>query len=231
MPSTYIGPIFNDNGKSYADNLFAGEGMGDNAGNIALDIATPFTFKGINNIINAAGEKLFTNLSTPKNINFIRNIGNVPTVEENGMIWLSPSDRALTNMTWPTSFRTHRHYKSRPGANYLVINPKSLEGERFLSIDPMDTFIHNRQVPAKEVTFISGDPEARAVANSRGFNVMSSDEIDRLYQPIGDMIKENEEGFTHGAFQNGRFNINKFDPFRSLESRAYDDAVNNFIQT
>ena len=46
QPSTYIGPIFNDNGKSYTDNLISGEGTGDLAGNTAIDLLTPFAVGG-----------------------------------------------------------------------------------------------------------------------------------------------------------------------------------------
>lgn len=45
-PSTYIGPIFNNNGKSYAENVMSGEGTGDIAGNVAIDILTPFAIGG-----------------------------------------------------------------------------------------------------------------------------------------------------------------------------------------
>lgn len=45
-PSTYIGPVFNNNGKSYAENVMSGEGTGDVAGNVAIDILTPFTIGG-----------------------------------------------------------------------------------------------------------------------------------------------------------------------------------------
>ena len=48
MPSTYIGPVFNNNGKSYLDNVISGEGTGNTAGNLAIDIFTPFGIKGIN---------------------------------------------------------------------------------------------------------------------------------------------------------------------------------------
>lgn len=48
MPSTYVGPIFNNNGKSYLDNVMSGEGTGNTAGNLAIDLFTPFGIKGIN---------------------------------------------------------------------------------------------------------------------------------------------------------------------------------------
>lgn len=50
-PSTYIGPIFNNNGKSYLDNVMSGEGTGDTAGNLAIDLATPLSMNKISKIV------------------------------------------------------------------------------------------------------------------------------------------------------------------------------------
>lgn len=57
-PSTYIGPIFNNNGKSYTENVMSGEGTGDVAGNVAIDILTPFAIGGITKGIQA-GNRLY----------------------------------------------------------------------------------------------------------------------------------------------------------------------------
>lgn len=48
MPSTYVGPVFNNNGKSYLDNVISGESIGNTAGNLAIDLAIPFGFKLFN---------------------------------------------------------------------------------------------------------------------------------------------------------------------------------------
>ena len=45
LPSTYIGPLLNNNGKSYTDNLLSGEGAGNWEGNLAIDLITPFAIK------------------------------------------------------------------------------------------------------------------------------------------------------------------------------------------
>ena len=50
LPSTYIGPLFNNNGKSYTDNLISGEGTGDAAGNLAIDLATPLAISKVSKI-------------------------------------------------------------------------------------------------------------------------------------------------------------------------------------
>ena len=48
MPSTYIGPVFNNNSKSYLDNVISGEGTGNTVGNLAIDLAMPFGFRLFN---------------------------------------------------------------------------------------------------------------------------------------------------------------------------------------
>ena len=64
MPSTYIGPVFNNNGKSYLDNVISGEGTGDAAGNLAIDLLTPLatgsTIKGGSYVYNT-GNRLYNN--------------------------------------------------------------------------------------------------------------------------------------------------------------------------
>ena len=45
-PSTYVGPVFNNNGKSYTENVMSGKGTGSAAGNIAIDMLTPFAVGG-----------------------------------------------------------------------------------------------------------------------------------------------------------------------------------------
>ena len=50
LPSTYVGPVFNNNGKSYLDNIISGEGTGDAAGNLAIDLATPLAISKVSKI-------------------------------------------------------------------------------------------------------------------------------------------------------------------------------------
>lgn len=59
MPSTYVGPIFNNNGKSYLDNVMSGQGTGDVTGNIAVDMLTPFAVGHAKSLVTGA-----TNLYT-----------------------------------------------------------------------------------------------------------------------------------------------------------------------
>ena len=50
MPSTYVGPIFNNNGKPYLDNVMSGEGTGSTAGNLAIDLAAPLAISKVSKI-------------------------------------------------------------------------------------------------------------------------------------------------------------------------------------
>ena len=53
-PSTYIGPVLNNNGKSYVENIMSGEGTGSTAGNVAIDILTPFAIGGAKSLASSA---------------------------------------------------------------------------------------------------------------------------------------------------------------------------------
>lgn len=54
-PSTYVGPVFNNNDKSYTENVMSGKGTGSAAGNVAIDMLAPFAItKGIQ-----AGNRLY----------------------------------------------------------------------------------------------------------------------------------------------------------------------------
>lgn len=67
-PSTYVGPVFNKNGKSYVDNVMSGEGTGDAAGNVAIDMLTPFAIGGARsltaNVARRLPYKLRSSIST-----------------------------------------------------------------------------------------------------------------------------------------------------------------------
>lgn len=55
-PSTYIGPVLNNNGKSYAQNVMSGEGAGSTARNVAIDMLTPFAIGGAKNLASSAAK-------------------------------------------------------------------------------------------------------------------------------------------------------------------------------
>lgn len=58
-PSTYVGPVFNNNGKSYVENVMSGEGTGNVAGNAAIDILTPTAIGGVRSLASRGLKYLF----------------------------------------------------------------------------------------------------------------------------------------------------------------------------
>lgn len=66
LPSTYIGPLFNNNGKSYTDNLLSGEGTGDWESNLAIDLITPFAANKAINIARKIPYRLRVPISSSK---------------------------------------------------------------------------------------------------------------------------------------------------------------------
>lgn len=66
-PSTYVGPVFNNNGKSYIQNVMSGQGTGDVAGNVAIDMLTPFAVGGAKSLATRLFPKPITRGAT-KNV-------------------------------------------------------------------------------------------------------------------------------------------------------------------
>lgn len=54
MPSTYIGPLFNNNGKSYSENLFR-EGSGNVIGDLVIDIVSPYALSKVPTLVRGTG--------------------------------------------------------------------------------------------------------------------------------------------------------------------------------
>lgn len=80
-PSTYIGPVLNNNGKSYAQNVMSGEGTGSTAGNVAIDILTPFAVGGARSLAANAVKRFPYRLSIPHNPNRYYRIVGSPTAK------------------------------------------------------------------------------------------------------------------------------------------------------
>lgn len=68
LPSTYIGPLLNNNGKLYTDNLLSGEGTGDWESNLAIDLITPFAASKAVNVGKQLLKPRFIVAQSPKSI-------------------------------------------------------------------------------------------------------------------------------------------------------------------
>lgn len=80
FPSTYIGPIFNNNGKSYVDNVISGEGTGNIVGNIMIDLLTPLSVNKFSKVIQTAPKTVGQKYVAPYISSKILNRNN-PTIE------------------------------------------------------------------------------------------------------------------------------------------------------
>lgn len=67
-PSTYVGPVFNNNGKSYVESVMSGEGIGSTAGNVAIDMLTPFAIGGAKSLTSSAIRRLNIPVNTTRSI-------------------------------------------------------------------------------------------------------------------------------------------------------------------
>lgn len=98
-PSTYIGPVFNNNGKSYAENVMSGEGTGDVAGNVAIDILTPFAIGGTGRVATNVAKRFPYRLNIPVSSDkYYRVVGMdaIDDANKSGLIrWQSTSNNTL----------------------------------------------------------------------------------------------------------------------------------------
>ena len=79
-PSTYIGPIFNNNNKSYLDNVLSGEGTGNVASNMAIDLLTPLSVNKVSKVIQTVPKTVRQKYIAPYISSKILNRNN-PTIE------------------------------------------------------------------------------------------------------------------------------------------------------
>lgn len=98
-PSTYIGPVFNNNGKSYTENVMSGEGTGDVAGNVAIDILTPFAIGGAGRAATNVAKRFPYRLNIPVSSDkYYRVVGMdaIDDANKSGLIrWQSTSNNTL----------------------------------------------------------------------------------------------------------------------------------------
>ena len=124
-PSTYIGPVFNNNDKSYLDNVISGEGTGNTAGNIAVDLLTPIKINLTSKLVNPK-IKNFTGLLNNKRVNISKNlpikysIGD--TYYENDFEGFIPLYKQIKNLPQFKKFNTpFVENESVDGINYISI--------------------------------------------------------------------------------------------------------------
>lgn len=169
--------------------------------------------------------------NTYGNLRFIRNFGELPAVDEHGMVKLIGNDtNLLGNFTTDLPFRLHKGYSVPPGPNYMVVSPRAFRGKKFLSIDPGDSFLYRGDavVDPKYVRIISGEPNVLAEASRRGMRTTTSDELQRLYKIGADVTKKEYDLGLNGAprpFQNADVAADNLKWYGHLESYPENGVV------
>ena len=154
------------------------------------------------------------------NLRFIRNIGGLPSMLENGRLTIAPVQNALANFTTDLPFRLHKHYSTPPGTEYLILDPKQLKGMRLLSIEPMDTMFPNFTIEPWKVGLLTGNEELLEKATKLGMPTYTSQDLIQLHQNI---MKQRAKAPTKG--------INFQYEGHEDEDYAYRDGIDNYITT
>lgn len=110
-PSTYIGPVFNNNGKSYLDNVMSGEGTGDAAGNLAIDLLTPAAISGVKGLATNTARNFPFFIQTPNSYTRGLGIGNEGILDlvQTGIVRGNPRGSEVTAAYFAKAFRKNRN--------------------------------------------------------------------------------------------------------------------------
>ena len=122
------------------------------------------------------------------NIKFIRNVGlhdkpgYMPYIS-NGKIKLSSDENLLANLTTDLPFRTHQNYAYRPGGEMMLISPRALRGQTFLSLDPSDSMVLNKDltIDPKHVQVITGNKDVARALSQSGITTYTSPKLQIEY--------------------------------------------------
>lgn len=124
LPSTYIGPVFNSNGKPYLDNVLSGQGSGSSDINLAIDLLTPFGPKGINK-----GIKTF-----PKLLQKPIQTGKTMYTSGKDLMWLAKTyNKVGTGLTNPYVRNKFVDLAKHPSVSRNFIETYSRSGEAGLN--------------------------------------------------------------------------------------------------
>ena len=134
-------------------------------------------------------------------------------VKDDGKIVLSSGrtgdgHEGIVNTATSEPARSHQRHKTLSGVDDFIIDPRAVEGEEFLSIEPSDTFFKTDEfaVNPKYLTFVSGDTDLLNEARQLGMRTLSSPRL-RSYNAQEKGLEEVED--LDGSI-------------RSLADRAYD---------
>lgn len=202
-PSTYIGPLFENNGKSYLSNVAAGKGFGNGFINFAFDMSSPFLFKGFGNVVGEETKYLFPrtklysdnalvnayatlarryNLPDKARLPYlIRRVKNdALDFTDDGNVILNGGRFRHTNFSYDRIVAPHSSGSWDKAQQTLLINPREfVKNNKFGSIEPSDMF--TLQDPAEglvvspsDIINITANPTSTRLSTQHGIQTFSS---------------------------------------------------------
>lgn len=156
-PSTYIGPAFNNNGKSYVENVMSGEGTGNVTGNMAIDILTPSAIGGIRSVIS----------KLPKSITVYKG-GSKPftrdytffTTDKEYASQFGPIQKYKLKYRNPAYTDQPLVYKDMEGIHYYIDNDRKQTGKPLSDIIiGHDKVTNEGLTPSKGTEYVVWNPE------------------------------------------------------------------------
>lgn len=202
-PSTYVGPLLKDNGKSYLSNVAAGKGFGNGFINFAFDISSPFLFKGFGNVIGEETKYLFPrtklysdnalvnayatlarryNLPDKARLPYlIRRVKNdALDFTDDGNAILNGGRFRHTNFSYDRIVAPHSSGSWDKAQQTLLINPREfVKNNKFGSIEPSDMFTlqdpaEGLVVPPSDIINITANPTSTRLSTQHGIQTFSS---------------------------------------------------------
>lgn len=202
-PSTYVGPLLEDNGKSYLSNVAAGKGFGNGFINFAYDMASPFLFKGVGNVVGEETKYLFPktklysdnalvnayatlarryNLPDKARLPYlIRRVkSNALDFTDDGNVILNGERFGHTNFTYDRPVVAHPSGSWDNAQQTLLINPRQLvRDNKFGSIEPSDMFTiqdpaNGLTISPNDVINITANPNATRLSTQHGIQTFNS---------------------------------------------------------
>lgn len=244
-PSTYIGPMRNDNGKPYIENVMSGEGTGDPALNFAIDLATPAL---VRKIITGVGEEIpylfpkaklysdnslvnaYATLARRYNLPdkarlpyLIRRIKSNQLDFDGNNVILTGNRWDHANFTYDMPVIAHRKGSWDAAQQTLLVNPRQfIFKTKWGSIEPSDMFNINKTptVNSSDVINITANPTAKRLSQKYGIQTVSNKNLRQ-----SELYQLNQE---HSAYLNNYGRVFKI--AKSGRSTPNDDYFNAVLE-
>lgn len=213
MPSTWIGPAFRDNNKSYFENVTSGEGFGDPVANLAFDVMLPFGIKGGRNFISRVGNSVDKYTFVKHGNSFTRGIGGKAGLDdlfESGVVRGNPVGTETTAKAFGKLRKSNRggfnDIMKSTGVEDSAIHwyQRTLSKEEFDAIKEASTKFEDRQLPGRLLrqrgpldNYANYDDYLKTIAEDRK-TLRNATSLDDSGQPLAYFYDDGRNPLTAG---------------------------------